>query len=280
MSYSASSPDDTPMMVLLREMGTDELIQAISLILPPATLQPLSESLIDQSFAIVDNGKGAITLDLTTLKQSIRGNGVAAMQSLASGRLPCTKAQIAELKQGGLPMCKVPQDLQAQADAQVEKALDKMIGDLPDIYPLLPAEQVDALQQPLSYVPVARTIATASLLVPLVCLALIALFAVRSKRELMRWWGVPLFIAGLLTILINRSASMIATDAVRSQLAQNNLTDGGIAFLLKLYAGIAGAVLTPMLVESLVAIVIGLGLIIWARRLRKAEMQSIQTQGI
>jgi len=40
-------------------------------------------------------------------------------------------------------------------------------------------------------------------LFPLVLLLLLALFTVRSLRGWMRWWGTPLFIAGLLTLIIS-----------------------------------------------------------------------------
>ncbi len=54
------------------------------------------------------------------------------------------------------------------------------------------------MQGPLPFLRTIRLGARLSPLIPVALLWLVALFAVRSWRGLMRWWGIPLLLAGLI----------------------------------------------------------------------------------
>lgn len=264
-------------MELLRMLSPEETAKALAIMLPATLSQPLVENLIDQIFALINTGQGSVTLNATALKQSIRANGVTAMHSLIEGKPACTQQQLQQIARGEINLCQLPPEQAARFDAQVSKTLSAMADQLPDNRVLVSDEQAAKMQQQLSYVPMIRNLAMASLLVPLLALGLIALFAVRSKRSLMRWWGVPLLIGGLIAIIANRSANFLGLDALRAEIANNGLTEAGTAYLTELGGAVAGAVLTPMMIESVIAIIIGLAMIIYARRLPKPDAASPAT---
>jgi len=193
-------------------------VQFLSTLLPPEWLKAQTESALDQTFAILDSTEPApeVTISLVEWKAHITGEaGVNAFVQLVRVQPPCGQDELRKWVTEGvseLPTCKPPDDVLAAATPQIQATLNKVIADLPDEAALSqvfegggedesgetpPPDSGGTVQGPLPFLQTIRLGARLSPLIPLVLLLLVALFAVRSWRGLMRWWGIPLLLAGL-----------------------------------------------------------------------------------
>jgi hypothetical protein len=75
---------------------------------------------------------------------------------------------------------------------------------------------------------------------------------------------------------IDKTAKMLAADAVRQQMTKVPVTSSTNDFLFQLYTGISDSVLTPLMIESVLAILIGLGLIIGTRWMPKRDATTVE----
>ncbi|MBF8284450.1 MAG: hypothetical protein HW378_3365 [Anaerolineales bacterium] len=193
--------------------------QFLSTLLPPEWLKAQTESALDQTFAILDSTEPApeVTISLVEWKAHITGEaGVNAFVQLVRVQPPCSQDELRKWVTEGvseLPTCKPPDDVLAAATPQIRATLNKVVADLPDEAGLSqvfkgggedesgetpPPDSGGTVQGPLPFLQTIRLGARLSPLIPLVLLLLVALFAVRSWRGLMRWWGIPLLLAGLI----------------------------------------------------------------------------------
>lgn len=193
--------------------------QFLSALLPPEWLKAQTESALDQTFAILASTAPTptVTISLVEWKAHLTGEvGVKAFLQLVSVQPPCSQDALRQWVTEGvseLPTCKPPDDVLAAATPQIQAMLTEVVADLPDEADLSqmfkgegeeesgetpPPDSGEAMQGPLPFLQTIRLVARLSPLVPLILLLLVALFAVRSWKGLMRWWGIPLLMAGLI----------------------------------------------------------------------------------
>jgi hypothetical protein len=123
---------------------------------------------------------------------------IAALPECAAGAVPALSAS-------GLPDCRPPQDQVDLMKPFVSAALAQAAAAVPDQVDLLdPFQKAGVLtfdqyglpMGPRELLQFGRQLVVFSPLLCLAILGLIALLAVRSWTGLLRWWGVPILIAG------------------------------------------------------------------------------------
>jgi hypothetical protein len=193
--------------------------QFLSTLLPPDWLKAQTEDALDQAFAILDSTEPApeVTISLVEWKAHVTGEaGVNAFLQLVRVQPPCNPDELRKWVTEGvteLPTCKPPDDVLAAATPRIQMMLNDVVADLPDEADLSqafkgegedesretpPPDSDGAMQGPLPFLRTIRLGARLGLLIPAALLLLVALFAVRSWKGLMRWWGIPLLLAGLI----------------------------------------------------------------------------------
>lgn len=193
-------------------------------ILTPEWLQAQVESLIDQFIAFLESDKAmpSIEISLVELKSKLMGpNGVEIVLSVIEAQPPCTEAQLREINEAleseegdrNLLSCLPSPDVLDKYAASIEGTLNEVVGDLPDVAVLGESftgeesgEKPEAESGDMQVGPTLRRIRTymrISPLVPLIFIILIAVFAVRSFRDLLHWWGIPLLITGLIVFIFS-----------------------------------------------------------------------------
>lgn len=109
--------------------------------------------------------------------------------------------------------CRPPQEIIDEYMLSIEENLDEFVGELPDEAvigenfmdgdPDESSASDDGDMQIGQTIRRIRSYLRLSLVVPGVLLLLIGVFGVRSFRDLLRWWGIPLLIAGLVALVIS-----------------------------------------------------------------------------
>lgn len=193
--------------------------QFLSTLLPPDWLKAQTEGALDQVFAILASTETTpeVTISLVEWKAHVTGEaGVNAYIQLVRVQPPCSQAEVRKWATEGvtdLPTCKPPDDVLAAATPRIQTMLNEVVADLPDKADLSqafmgegedesretpPPDSGRAMQGPLPFLRTIRLGARLGLLIPVALLLLVALFAVRSWKEWLRWWGIPLLLAGLI----------------------------------------------------------------------------------
>jgi hypothetical protein len=203
----------------LKNLSIEDWEQMLSLILTPAWTKSQAESVVDQFFAFLDSDeeKLTITVSLVGLKANLTGQeGMQFIRILIDAQPPCTETLLGILLDAAagdfspeqLLLCRPPEEIMDGLTPTMEAALEIVINDLPDqailgkkIFGGDENASITAFNERsgISFRTV-RTMLRFSPFLALICLVLLTVFAVRSLRDLLFWWGIPFTILGLSTL--------------------------------------------------------------------------------
>lgn len=242
-------------------------------LIPPDSLRLQTEDIIDQVFAYLDGRQGTVAISMVDLKERISGQaGVDAMRELILAQPACSPEaadiMIASIQDGSAPesFCNPSQERLAQVTPSIEDLLAKTVAGLPDERTLLTPETGENSEQGglVASFGTLRFILRLSLEVPLALLLLITLLMVRTPRSWLRWWGIPLFISGLLLVILALLASF-SFDQLWLTLLSSQVPDGFSLGVVEMVRGLASALVRRITVTILVwGLIFGLaGLGMW-----------------
>jgi hypothetical protein len=242
----------------------------LSTLLPPADLQKMTEDGLDQVFSYLNGDTDSARISLVALKQRVAGPaGQEAIKLVLTSQPPCTLEQLTQLAlsifkgSGALIMCQPPAEMLGVAVSIVQSSMQAVVAPIPDEVEIMkpasssvPATGGGPLgNDPRALIRTVRAAAWLSPLVPIGLLLLVALLGVRSLKGWLRWWGIPMFIAGLIAFaaapvldwawvnyvavripsLVSSSISEAAHDLLNSiarQLSNRIMLDAGLVILL------------------------------------------------
>ncbi len=260
----------------------------LATLLPPDWLQAQAESAIDQLFAYLDSESAALKITISTkeIRERLGSDaGVEAVLQLVRAQPPCTAEQLtsmalstpdADLSQ--LLACSPPDELLTAAKPMIREALTQAAANIPDQAvlgggdggnaPAVPSDQNGSFGPDQRHALfLVRWGLRLSPLAPLALLLLVGLFGARSRRGLLRWWGAPLLIVGLIGVSIavaalpvmNWAIATFLMEKMRASVASAGMIDVGlgigqyIARSLALWIGGEAAVLGLIGVMMLVS---------------------------
>ena len=210
------------LMPILNEFTPAQWEQLIRILLPANDLRHLTESALDQVFAYLNDESVTATVSLVDLKARLTGQaGQELILFLLSAQPPCTQEQQAQINAGNFEnrgataiYCAASGDTLTKMIPPIQNRLDKVAAQLPDeavlIGPVSDAPNGSARgplgRDSLTGIRRLRNWIQISPFVALSLLGLMTLFGVRSIKDLLRWWSIPLLGAGLLTFSIGLAA--------------------------------------------------------------------------
>jgi hypothetical protein len=210
---TANPPGGGP-PVFLQNLSVDNWESIVTSLAPPDVLRAETEGVIDQVFAYLDGQQDTVRLDLTPLKSRLVSSaGQDAILSLIRAQPACTLQQVAQflttaIGGQGFGICRPPDSLLKQAEPLIQAALRQLAGQLPDQAVLLPSNTApgstggsSSSSSLVTTVRNARLLMRLSPDLPLGFLLLISLLAVRTPKNWLRWWGIPVCVTGLVASL-------------------------------------------------------------------------------
>jgi hypothetical protein len=185
-------------------------------LLPPEEARVMVENMLDQVFAYLNGETDTAHVSLVALKSHLAGqSGQDLILLLLNAQPPCTEEQLAKIQAGkagdtGQPaFCNPPQEYLVPVTSQLQTQLDSVIAGIPDEAVIIkpPSESVPSGEgsfgnDPITALNRIRMGIRFSPLLSLSLLILVTLFGIRSLKGWLRWWGIPLFIAGLIVTVI------------------------------------------------------------------------------
>ncbi|RPI33660.1 MAG: hypothetical protein EHM70_05315 [Chloroflexota bacterium] len=179
------------------------------------------ESVVDRFFAYLNTSEPQLNarISLSELKTRLASEeGLAAFIEILQRQPACTDEQMLQIATtvltGGdlnaIPVCNPPPELLTQVtpliQAQLVNVAANVIPGEIDLAQAIQGRQSSPAEDPaanfrLSYQR-ARLYAGLTLLAPIFLILLVTVFAVRSFKGLLLWWGIPILAAGLAGILL------------------------------------------------------------------------------
>lgn len=265
----------------IKNLKAEDLEAIFTDLLPPAWIQEQVEITLKQLFAYLngDVNRFEIRIPMQELKSRLKGEaGLETILKFLRSQEPCTEADLASLAQldlsGGpqaIPICAPPEDMVERYRPTILSMLNDAVLRIPDILKITDLDGPENTSDEPPLEPLRKVIAAArlgalyGLLLVIGLLLLIALFAVRSFKGWLRWWGIPVFIAGTLGF----AAAFLSFAAVR-WLMSTSFQPGGVylsaispslqEMLLEMIGYGSRALLLPMAVTAALMLLGGLGM--------------------
>jgi hypothetical protein len=258
-------------------LSIDQWGSILRTLLPADWLQRQVESVLQQTFTLLDTPGAAlaITIDMRDFKTRLTGPaGTDAMMQIIQSLPPCKADYFPDPSDpASMLECKPPDEMIAVIQPGITTALGEAAKTIPDQLDLLESvrasgalnlEQAGLPIGPRQILQIGRVIVRLSPILCIGILILVTLLVVRSWRGFLRWWGIPILAAGI-GVVLTAIVIWVGLDVVIS-LGRENLpatispgifdTGGGIlVFIAHRYALVTGG-------EGIVLGFIGLGLVV------------------
>ena len=219
---SSASESGGDSMAFMNNLTPEDWQRLISALLPPADLQEMTEEALDQVFAFLNGDVDSAKISLVGLRDRLSGQaGQEVIEILLAAQPPCTEEQLAQLAadvsggEGNLVLCQ-PQaeDTDALMIHMLER-FDALVAEMPDEAELIKPPSPSAPSNgggplgddPLAVLRYLHRGVWFGLLIPLGLLLLVTIFGVRSRKGWLRWWGIPMFLAGLIALSLGIAAA-------------------------------------------------------------------------
>jgi hypothetical protein len=191
------------------------------------------------------------------------------MNQFLSTQPACTIEQLQQMALGflggSISLCNPPPEALGLIAPFIQGQLQTVIANFPDQVTLVPAADSSTPNDPRLKLHLVRSAVRFSPFLPLLLLLSIALFAVRSVRDLLVWWGWPLAVTGFGSALI----ALVGAPVVGLFLQFIIRTQGFIPLpallapsITETVSAVAGQMLSPVIWQGLAMAVMGATMIV------------------
>ena len=261
--------------IFMGAVGSDTMEQMLGSILSPELLQPVVEGGVDQVLAYVNGQSGQAEVGLGGLNEQLASNSAGLVDQYFSTLPDCTfrdaLGMAGGLLGGGgggeLPKCNPPAAVREAISVPLRAALEQQLSQIIPASVSL-ASAGGGLASLFSALGWLRAAAELTPLIALFLFGLLSLVAVRSWRDLLRWWGMPLLIAGILALLAGLFIGPLGSGVLNGMVLSRLSASASLALtqlLAQLTAAVASGIARPIILDALLVSVLGGGLLVAAR---------------
>ena len=273
LSQNGSAPP------FLQELTVEEWQTTISTLLPPEELRAMTDQTLDSTFDYLNFKSNSVVISLLPIKARLAGEGgVNVVREFLRTQPDCTLDQLTQmglgLLSGNIALCNPPEEAIGFFAPFIQSQLQTITATFPDQIALVPGTESGAPADPRLRLQWVRSGISVSPFFLFLLLLAIVVFAVRSIRDLLVWWGWPLLITGGLAAMI----ALVGSPLVGGIL-QLIIQIYGAAFLPPLLASaiaetasaVASQMLYPVILQGFVLAMIGLLMVIGGTLLPKRQ---------
>ena len=248
-SMLAGTTDPNQLPVVMRGMSQEAWEGYFRAMLPQETLKAMGDETLNSVFAYLDMQTNSVQVSLVPLKASmVSETGTQAVFALLATQPACTLEQIAQatmnlFNNSEIQFCNPPAELIPMLTPVIQGQMQAATFAIPDQLPLLTAPPQNDPRQTLQ---TARMAMKLSPILPLGFLLLLTMVVVRSFKDWLSWWGIPLFITGGLAAVMGLVGAPIFGSALTAILSSQLP-----ALLLGLANDLASAMLQALLMPVL-----------------------------
>lgn len=237
-------------------------------LLPPDVLKVIGDDLLNSTFAYLNLESDLIQVNLSPVKANMVGEtGTQAALVLIKSLPACTLDQAAMIMFGmfsgdQIQLCNPPEDILPMLMPIIQGQMQVTASLIPDQLTLITAPPQNDPRQRLQTI---RFFLRLSPLLPLLFLFGLTIFAVRSLKDWLIWWGIPLGITGFIASVIGLLGAPLLGAVLERLLAArlpNYLPVFLVDFTGDFSAAMVRALLNPVLWQGVILAVIGGGMFV------------------
>lgn len=231
-----------------------------------------------------------LSVDLEPVRAALRGEAAADLvEAMVESWPACTLEDVTRMlglgavpEQEGFPYCEPPEPLRGLLVGALTGGIRLLAEGLPAEAPVVDQDFNDAedLMRVKEQVRLVRFVSRWGILASFSLLGLIMALAVRSWRDLARWWGVPLLLGGVLSFV----PVLLGGPLLRLMLARFMAGARAIPAVGNLVEALGGAireaVLGPQAVEAVLIAGVGLVLVLLGFVRRKPRLPAATTMAV
>ena len=246
---------------------------AISSMLPPEELKAITDDALDSIFDYINRRADSVTISVIPLKSHFVGaSGVEVVKQVLRAQPACTAEQlqaiaIGFLSGGDIILCSPPEDVLTFLTPVIESQIQIMTVAIPDEVTLISSVLSGTPNDPRLRLNNVRLLMLLSPLLPAAFLLGITIFAVRSLKEWLTWWGWPIFITGAGGLLVAMLGSPVIGFIVRNFMQIQGagfIPPSLLTTMQETASSVTREILKPVTLEGLILALIGLAMAIVA----------------
>jgi hypothetical protein len=263
----AENPNAIPLLKVLR---VEDWQTSISTLLPPEELKTVADKALDATFDYLNGKTDSAVLSLVPVKTHLAGeSGLQVVRQFLGLQPPCTPEQLSQmalgLLGGQIALCNPPEQAIGLMAPIIQAQLQAMTNFFPNEIAFIPSTTSNTPNDPRLKLKAARSAIKLTPFIPVLFLFGIAVFAVRTLKEWLIWWGWPIMMAGAVSALI----ALIGSPVIGWML-QLLIQNQGTIFIPSILAtsigetasAVARQMLAPVVIEGFILALAGLGMIV------------------
>jgi hypothetical protein len=278
----AQNPNAIP---LLKALTVENWQVSLTTLLPPEELKALADNTLDSTFDYLNGKTDSAVISLVPIKTHLAGeSGLQVVRQFLSLQPACTPEQLSQmalgLLGGQITLCNPPEEAMGLMAPFIQTQLQAMTTIIPDQIAFIPGVNSNTPNDPRSKLDLIRSAIKLTPFIPILFLFGIAVFAVRTLRDWLIWWGWPFLLAGASSVLIGLLGSPLI-GWILQLLIQNQ----GTIFIPPVLAAsigettsaVARLMLAPVVAEGFILALLGLGMVVASlfisRQIRYSNME-------
>jgi hypothetical protein len=223
----AEKKENPVLSATLAALSASDWEMLISALLPTEILKPLGEETIDATFDFLNENSPKASISFRDLKAHLTDSkSTDAVMAFVRTQPACSAEDLLKLtalaEGGNLVICQPPEISMPVLQTAIEKQLQFIANLLPDEKTFLQEKDKD---EDFVKMQKARLLMRLSPLLPMLLLLLVTLAIVRSLSAWLRWWGIPLLIAGV----IAAASAFLARPILQSILSLSPLHNSSLS---------------------------------------------------
>lgn len=256
----------------LRELAPEDWQNTIAMLLPPEELKATADIALDSTFDYLNGRSNSAAISLLPLKTQLAGpSGMNVVLQILTLQPPCTVEQLTQMALGVLggqiALCNPPPEALNLMTPFLQSQLQTMTTIIPNEVTFIPGTLSGTPQDPRLPLNRVRSIIKLTPLLPLLLLIGITIFAVRSLRDWLTWWGWPFMIAGVSSVLIGLVGAPLVGWILQFLIQGQGtipIPPVFVSSITETTSAVARQILIPVMIQGALLGFVGLGMAILA----------------
>jgi hypothetical protein len=238
----------------------------ISSVLPPQELKVITDEALDSIFDYINRRSDSVVISVIPLKSHLIGPaGLEVVKQILRAQPACTPEQLQAIALGFLTggdilLCSPPEDVVALLTPVIESQIQVLTVAVPDQIKLVPNALSGTPNDPRLRLNNVRLVLLLSPLLPVIFLLAILVFAVRDLKGWLNWWGWPLMLSGMGSLLLAWLGSPVVGLIVRGFMQSRGaglIPPILLSTLQETVSSVTREILDPVAIGGLILAVIG-----------------------
>lgn len=269
LAQSITSGTDPSQQILgMQGMSTETWESFMRTLLPPEVLKPIGDDILISTFDYINMASDTIEIDLAPVRDSMLSEtGTQAAISLLKTLPACTLEQSALIMFGmftgdQVQLCNPPEDILPMLMPIIQGQMRATAAIIPSQVTLVTAPPQNDPRERLQTM---RILLRLSLVLPFIFLFGLSVIAIRSLKDWLIGWGIPLGVTGIIAFVLGLIGAPILRAVLEDLLATrlpNYLPTFLVGFAGDFATVMARALLTPVLWQGLILAIIGGGMFV------------------